>query len=270
MNSIFRSGLISLMPCALLLLGGCFASARHVSAVRPDTVKAYESIPGKYRLSKIILRKPVAYDGSSAAQKAHAEDTQDVFRKVEKSLLKNYPGVFTKDPSARPLTVLVSWSTRYSPKDLMAASSILTRMFFPERVEQETVYYLRVLEDASSRWEDSLWHEFDAVRGRFPQPPENVAAARYSEIKETFLLPFGFFPIFGESDWSKTYCFSRCGKDSPVNNPWNALQSMDCIRKMVFEPKVDGDVMAAAIIKSINRQSHAKEASALPTMEAKR
>lgn len=238
---------------SMMTVGGCFASARHVSSVRPDVVRSIGGVGQRFRLAKIILRKSKGADANT-----HDEQTEKVFSCVENSLLKNYPTVFTKEMEGTPLTVLVDWSFKYSPVDLMAPSSLLTRMFFPERVEQETIYYVRTLGNAQGLGEPELWAEFNASREMYPQPSENTAAARCSEIKETWILPIGFIPVAGESNWPKSFCFMRQGKDSPVMAPSETALSKDCFSELVFEPKTDGDVIAAAIMKSINRQSYDK------------
>jgi len=80
-------------------------------------------------------------------------------------------------------------------------------------------------------------------------------------------LPFtdGVHPVSGagESDFPKTYCFMRSGKDSLVGSPAEKISSRKCFEDMVFEPKVDGDVLAAAIMRIANRRHRAAEAEKL-------
>jgi hypothetical protein len=119
-------------------------------------------------------------------------------------------------------------------------------MVVPKVVEQETVYYVRITAD-----------------GRNLNWSEKSSAARFSETWETWLLPIGFVPISGKSDWPRTFCFLRLGMDSPVENPSKTLKSKSCIRNLVFDPKVDGDVLAAAIMRAINRHRRSEEISSM-------
>ena len=73
-------------------------------------------------------------------------------------------------------------------------------------------------------------------------------------------MPMGFIPCPGESDFPKTYCFMRSGKDSLVGSPREKIASRECFADMVFEPKVDGDVLAAAIMRIVNRKHRVAEA----------
>ena len=225
-----------LISIGLLALAGCYACSRHVSSVRTDTVRPDAGLSVKYRLADLSLVKPTlsADEDAEEAAKYHSEDTAKAYEVVNNSLLKNYPEVFTDSADATPLSVFVGWSTSYQGDPI--TQSIITYMVVPETAEQETVYTVRT----TAREGGTVWSE-------------NTHASRYSETWETWLLPTGFIPIPGKSDWPRTFCFLRLGKDSIVDRPSDTLKNKYCIRSMVFEPKVDGDVLAAAIMRAVNR-----------------
>ena len=243
--------MVRLIACGLMsvlsvVAAGCYSCSRHVSSVRPDTVRPDADIARKYRLADLSVAKPSlsSREDATKASKYHSEDTVSMCLAVKESLLRNYPGVFTDSPDATPLSVFVGWSTSYQGSPII--QSIVTYMVMPEVAEQETVYHVR-----TSACEDgTTW-------------TENTSAARLSETWETWLLPIGFIPIPGKSDWSRTFCFLRLGKDSIVDSPTKALNSKSCIRDMVFDPKVDGDVLAATIMRAVNRHHRSDELAAL-------
>ena len=240
---------------ALLALTGCYSCSRHVSTVRPDVIRPAPNITSRYRLAELTVVKPSLGAGEDVvkAEKYHAEDTANIFAAVKKSLYANYPAVFVDSGDAIPLTVNVNWSTRYQGSPIV--QSPITYMVMPEDAEQETVYY--VTTTAWPTGNEGPW-------------TEKTSAARYSETWETWLLPIGYIPIPGKSDWSRTFGFMRLGKDSIVGNPSKTINSKCCIRDLVFEPKVDGDVIAAAIMRAINRRQHAAEIAALQKQQQKK
>ncbi|MBO7687648.1 MAG: hypothetical protein J6V72_14755 [Kiritimatiellae bacterium] len=228
------------------VLSGCFACSRHVSAVRPDAILPDSGLNRTYRLADLSLTEPSlsADENADKARKYHSEDTKNMFEAVKASLLKNYPGVFSESADAVPLSVHVSWNTSYQGSPII--QSIVTYMVVPEAAEQETLYYVRT----SAREGGTTW-------------TEKTSAARFSETWETWLLPIGFIPIPGKSDWSRTFCFLRLGKDSIVSEPSKTINKKSCIRDMVFDPKVDGDVLAATIMRAVNRHYRSAELAAM-------
>jgi hypothetical protein len=181
-------------------------------------------------------------EDAAKAAKYHAEDTANMFAAVKKSLYGNYPSVFSDSGDAIPLTVHVGWKTHYQGSPIV--QSPVTYMVLPEDAEQETVYY--VTTKAQSAGSGGSW-------------TEQTSAARYSETWETWLLPIGYIPIPGKSDWPRTFGFLRLSKDSIVGSPSKTIDSKSCIRDLVFDPKVDGDVIAAAVMRALNRRQHAAE-----------
>lgn len=268
-----------LLVClSLLMLAGCYSSARHVANVRPDIVKPEATLVAKYRLERIVLKKSkfsreVANGGGANRKKyeellkedrksgpggTHAANTKMIFESVRTALYANYPSVFVDSPDAIPVAVAVDWATEY--KKLPDYASIFSGWFWPESAEQETVYFLYWIENPAGKSDNELWRAFLHVPNKYPRPLECGSAVRTSEVWETCLLPVGFIPCPGESDFPKTYCFMRSGKDSLVSSPAKKISSRECFEDMVFEPKVDGDVLAAAIMRIANRRHRAAEA----------
>ncbi len=245
-NGVGKEMLRIIVCIGILALAGCYSCSRHVSSVRTDTVRPDAGIAGKYRLADLSLATPSlsSDEDKVAAEKYHSEDTANAFAAVKNSLLKNYPEVFTDASDATPLSVFVGWNTSYQGSPIV--QSIITYMVVPQAAEQETVYYVRT----TAREGAAVW-------------AEKTSAARFSETWETWLLPIGFIPIPGKSDWPRTFCFLRLGKDSIVGSPKTVLNDKSCIRSMVFDPKVDGDVLAAAIMRAVNRHRRSAEIAAM-------
>lgn len=192
------------------------------------------------------MRKPSKIDkDDKKADEYHKEDERNVLAAVRKSLLANYPGVFTDSPSATPLSVYVNWDTHYQGSPII--QSVVTYAVMPETAEQETVYYVTTT----------------AGRGGADSWTRQTSASRMSETWEPWLLPIGFIPIPGRSDWPRTFCFLRLGKDSNVGRPADTIKTKRCIRDLVFDPKVDGDVLAAAIMRAVNGKRRADVLDAL-------
>lgn len=225
--------------CCAVCLSGCFASSRHVSLVRPDTVLPDKGLSVKYRLDDLSLVKPTVKSDVDQAEftARHEEDTQAMLKVVRDSLYKHYPDVFSDTPTAHSLSVGVSWRMRYQGDPIV--HSFLTNLIVPDGAEQETIYWV-VTKDTTESWSITM------------------SASRMSETWETWGLPVGFIPIPGKSDWPKTFCCMRQGKDSLVSDPSNQMNDIDCIRDLVFEPKVDGDVIAALIMRAVNQHRRSK------------
>ena len=274
-----------LMHCVVILAvicAGCYSTARHIANVRPELVKPDSGLKQKYRLGRIVLKKSTfsasvakAYvdididrrkqlldeDKKSGPRGTHAADTELVYSHVRDALLKNYPSVFTEDNAARPIAVVVDWATEY--KSSPDYSSIFSYWFWPNSAEQESIYYIWITEDGLNKSDEALWADYIASRSSVPGFIGKGSAVRQSEVWETGLLPLGFLPVPGESDWPNTRCFMRSGKDSLVSSPKNTLTSRKCFKDLVFEPKVDGDVLAAAIMRTLNRHCREQEAETI-------
>ena len=271
----------------LIMLGGCYSSARHLANVRPSLVKPDATLVAKYRLERIVLKKSkfsreVANGGGGDRKKyeellkedrksgsggTHAANTQMIFESVRTALYSDYPSVFVDSPEATPIAIVVDWATEY--KQLPDYASIFSGWFWPEAAEQETVYYLYWVENPVGRSDNELWMAYLQAPNKYPRPLEYGSAVRTSEVWETFILPIGFIPCPGESDFPKTYCFMRSGKDSLVSSPVQKISSRKCFEDMVFEPKVDGDVLAAAIMRIANRRHRAAAAERMMKGDAR-
>jgi len=341
---------------SILVLCGCYSSARHIASVRPDLVKPDATLAARYRLERIVLKKSAfsrkvaggyeqfdrrqreldakieaarskavadvdAYmemlrksspsifvpgseywqtarkrflgataeqrkamvtatfsseqhsidfgrkmyddlvneDKKSGSDGTHAADTKRLFEALRSALYRDYPLVFADTVDATSVAVVVDWATEY--KKLPDYASIFSGWFWPEAAEQETIYHLFIVENPRGMSDDELWKAYLASPGKYPRPLASGSAVRTSEVWETWLLPIGFMPCPGESDFPKTCCFMRSGKDSLVSNPPDKIQSRKCFEDMVFEPKVDGDVLAAAVMRIVNRKHRAAEAA---------
>ena len=268
---------------AAVVLGGCYSTARHVANVRPDLVKPYAGVTAKYRLGRIVLKKSTfsqrvaagaaaftpdqrypAYkylmkeDSGAGPGGTHYNDTKLVGDSVRKSLLKNYPGVFTEDPSAIPLAVVVDWAFEYKPTPDYA--SLFSYWFWPTGAEQTTTYLVWLVKDDPRSSDDELWRKYLAAPKKHPG---QGYAVRESEVWETGLLPMGLIPVPGESDWPKTTTFMRAGKGSLVGAPLVTMASSNCFKDLVFEPATDGDVLAAAIMRILNRWQRQNDVRAM-------
>lgn len=186
---------------------------------------------------------------------AHAHDSKMVFGAVKTALLSRYPSVFKEDQGAIPLTVVLDWGVDYKEDEAFAL--FFNYWLWPLSYTEETSYKVFVIEGESRKSEDELWKEYyDAVR-KFPNPPSLSSGIRTSETWESAILPTGFIPVVGESDYDRTYCFMRQGKGSLINNAGERLYDKDCMKDIVFDTATDGDVVAAMIMRALNRMSSA-------------
>jgi len=204
-----------------------------------------------------------AYDGllkedrKSGPNGTHAADTKILFDGVKQSLLWSYPKIFTEETSATPIAVVVDWATSYKARPDYA--SIFSYWFWPNGADQESIYFIWVTENDEQRSNDDLWKDYLSSKSQARGFIGKGSAVRESEIWETGLLPLGLIPVPGESDWPKTTDFMRCGKGSLVGSPKEKIESRHCFRDLVFEPATDGDVLAAAIMRVINRWQREKD-----------
>ena len=277
-----RYVIVVALAIGVVALGGCYSSARHVANVRPDTIKPDKTLTTKYRLGRIVLKKSsfsrkvanisslsqkeqadlLKEDKKSGQRGTHYADTQMIFNSVREALRRNYPSVFTDTADAIPIAVVVDWATEYKP--LPDYASIFSGWMWPTAAEQESVYHLYIVENPGGKTDDELWNAYIAAPKKYPPPQECGYAVRTSEVWESALvLPTGFIPCPGESDFPKTFCFMRSGKDSLVGSPSEKMGSRECFKHMVFEPKVDGDVIAAAIVRVLNRKHRIAEAASM-------
>lgn len=210
------------------------------------------------KADKESYAKIVKEDRKSGPYGTHAANSKALSDSVRMSLLKHYPSVFTDDPSAPSLAVVVDWETEY--KDLPNYASLLTYWLWPVGAEQTSTYSVFVCNDAPSVSDDAMWQRYKAAP---KSDPRRGFAIRESEVWETGLLPLGLIPVPGESDWPKTFTFMRSGKGSLVGSPQDKLSSRECFEQLVFEPATDGDVLAAAIMRTLNRCKREAEVASM-------
>ena len=206
--------------CAVViaaLASGCFSCSRHVATVRPETVKA-ERMEQRYRLNTLTLPQG---------------DSERAKTKVEESLLKNYPQMFTNDSGAIPMDISVGWNATFQARPVL--QNLVSYIFAPSIAEEETVFEVsvRFTEGGGSR--STIAH-----------------ASRYSETWATGLLPIGLIPIPGKSDFPRTYDF--CGLSNGGSVKFERTDPLPAeATTLIYDAKVDGEVIAASIVSCLNR-----------------
>ena len=199
------------------LASGCFSCSRHVATVRPETVKA-ERMERRYRLNTLTLPKG---------------DSERAKKNVEESLLKNYPQTFTNDSGAIPVDVSVGWNAIFQTRPVL--QNLVSYVFAPSIAEEETVFEVSVRFTEGGGLRSTITH-----------------VSRYSETWETGLLPIGLIPIPGKSDFPRTYDF--CGLSNGGSVKFERKDSMLAeATTLIYDAKVDGEVIAAAIVRCLNR-----------------
>ena len=272
-----------------LMFCGCFSSTRFVADVRPDCVKSVANIGSGYRISKVVIAEtellkevrycaskgymgnPVAYNESrkqrglaqngledlalvsaviesdlSELEAKHQEDEKKVRDSLEAALIRFYPEVFSCDKTAKPLTVLVSWGAKYAV-DMPFYYPNIAALFWPLSAELETQYDVCVLEGDGRQIGQSFFSS-GIDKGI------SVKAVRSSEVWETVFLPIGLIPVPGESNWPKKADFMKSNGAFNMN-ALNKINSKDGISEVVFDSDVDGEVLAAAVVRALNQKA---------------
>ena len=229
----------------------------HSALVKKNVPKEVKKLAvGEYYqyFHKMRTRRPeMMSENAKIPGGAHARDGKMVFDVVKAALLSRYPSVFNENPSSIPLTVVLDWGVDYKEDEPYAM--FFNYWLWPLSYTEETSYKVFVIEGATGKSEDGLWEDyFNAVR-KFPNPPSLSSGIRTSETWESAILPLGIIPVIGESDYDRTYCFMRQGKGSLINNAGERLFDKDCMKDIVFDPATDGDVVAAMIMRALNRMS---------------
>lgn len=180
------------------------------------------------------------------------------FDAVQSALLKNYPGVFTTASDAIPLTVLITFQNKY--ENFHNYADIFYVLGVPMTQEVEVEYNIRVFLDADGIDEEGLWTEYADSQFAWPRSLQNGGAVRRRERWTSMVLPISLIGIPGESDWPKERkWFTGKGiiskeeeaSSSKVSKPREHLE------KFVFDPVCDGDVIAALIMRSLNKMVEA-------------
>ena len=188
---------------------------------------------------------------------------------VRKSLLKNYPSIFTEDDNATPITVLISWDKMF--EDHHSYGVLLCALGFPFTQEMETTYRVRVIPAEDKRDAEELWNEYAYSLLEYPQPPQNGGAVRQREMWTSYFVPISLIGIPGESNWPKERkCFTtgsalitkQRDEFSNVDGIYGGFgyySPVEYMERFVFDPVCDGDVIAAMIVRCLNRIAEEKE-----------
>ena len=184
-----------------------------------------------------------------------AECAKMYFEAVRESLLRNYPDVFTTGKEAIPLTVLVSWENKF--EDPHSYGGILQGLGFPSIQDVEVTYRIGVVPNATDRGVEDLWDEYAESLLEFPPSAQNGGAVRQRETWTSMTIPSSFIGMSGDSDWPKVRrSFTRRGirkKDEKIDSMYSPAQ--DYMSKYVFDSVCDGDIIAALVMRSINKMT---------------
>lgn len=278
------------LALTLFLAHGCYTSARHVAAIRPACVKADSRITDTYYIAYVAL-DPAVYDQMAERvvkereavlnqarayykdwelkgvlskiridevakfQRYRLADTEPLRVALEASLQSHYPSLFPENGGKIGLTVAVSYDFRYrnEPSDW----SILDWLLVPSFVTKETCWRICIRPGNAFGREAELFAHLRRNGKKFPKPLDVSGGARETEMWESFLLPTGWIPVPGEADWRST-AFLRFAAATPVSSPASVAKTEKAFKYLVFDPDCDGDVLAAAVVKALNRQVRQK------------
>ena len=198
------------------------------------------------------------------------------FDAVQAALLKNYPGVFTTANDATPLTVLIAFRNKYDDADnynnsgLITGLGILTEakstnyagifygLGFPMTQEVKVEYNIRVIPNAGRVDKERLWNEYGESQFTWPPDAQNGGAVRRRERWTSMVLPISLIGIPGESDWPKERkWFTSMGMLYKTDEYKNMKEAKprEYLEEYIFDPVSDGDIIAALIMRSLNRMS---------------
>lgn len=283
--TIYRCGL----ALALCLAHGCYTSARHVASVRPARVKADSRITDTYYISHVAL-DPAVYnqmaerivkereavlqqtryykdwelqsvlsqirrDEVAKFQQYRLSDTEPLRAALEASLRRHYPALFPENGGKIGLTVAVSYDFRY--QDEPSNWSILDWLLVPSFATKETNWRMCIRPGNAFGREAELFAHLRRNGKKFPKPLDVSGGARETEMWESFLLPTGWIPVPGEADW-RSNAFLRFAAATPVSSPASVAKTEKAFKYLVFDPDCDGDVLAAAVVRALNRQVRQK------------
>ena len=178
------------------------------------------------------------------------------FDAVQSALLKNYPGVFTTASDATPLTVLITFKNKY--EDSHNYAGLFYGLGFPMTQEVEVEYNVRIIPDAGDATKEYLWNEYDNSQFAWPPDAQNGGAVRRRERWTSMVLPFSLIGIPGESDWPKErkWFTSRgmLSKEDEYKSMKDA-KPREYLEEYMFDPVSDGDIIAALIMRSLNKMA---------------
>ena len=180
-----------------------------------------------------------------------------VFDAVQASLLKNYPKIFTTSGDATPVTVLVTFENKFEMHHPVASILVLG----PYSQELEVTYRIRVVPSVAGQSLDELWKDYVASQLDYPPNAHNSNAVRVRTMWSSLLFPITLFGMPGNSDWpKKRYAFKSSTSSFTINKENHDrdivyLSSEEYMKKYIFDSVCDGDIIAALIIRSLNKMT---------------
>ena len=182
------------------------------------------------------------------------------FDAVQASLLKNYPNVFTTSGDATPVTVLVTFENKFEDHHNLAL--ILAIFGSPFSQELEVTYRIRVLPGAQGQSQDELWKEYVASQLDYPPNAQNSSTVRVRNMWTSMMLPISLLGMPGDSDWPKRRkvftmgSFGITKQNHELDIAWTSPQ--EYLQKYIFDSVCDGDIIAALIMRSLNKMAASK------------
>ncbi|MBQ7177459.1 MAG: hypothetical protein IJS08_08600 [Victivallales bacterium] len=194
--------------------------------------------------------------------------TKMYYDAIQASLLNNYPNVFTNSMDATPITVLVSYKYKYETHSY--DHGLLRILGFPITQKVEVTYQTRIVPNASGKNKDELWNEYYESRLEYPPAAQNSGAIRQRDMWTSCVLPISLLGIPGKTDWPKkrevftegTFAISpndeKYALGESLFKDYNFVQPITFIQNFVFDPVCDGDIIAALIMRSLNKMAAAE------------
>ena len=182
------------------------------------------------------------------------------FDAVQASLRKHYPDVFATSGDATPVTVLVTFENKF--EDHHNFGMALAIFGFPFSQELEVTYSISVLPGEQGKDQDGLWKEYVASQLNYPPSARNSSAVRVRNMWTSMLLPVSLLGMPGKSDWPKKRNVLTMGSFAISKEHYE--RDMDSnftenyMRKFTFDPVCDGDIIAALIMRSLNKMAESE------------
>ena len=241
----------------MLPIFGCFSISRYEANVRPDTVRPSMAIKGKYRLAKVDVRENIYYSDYWSDYSLCGQGVEMYFNAIQKALIKNYPSVFSDSREATPITVLLTWSNNINKPH--SYGGVFLALGYPSVQEMEVTYGTRIILNATDKSIDELWEEYKASVALMQKiPAQNGVAVRQREMWTSFFIPISLIGIYGDSDWpTKRRLFTSLQHAEDYKTDkwhyWRRSWYYEYHKEFVFDPVSDGDVIAALIMRSLNK-----------------
>ncbi|MBR6374571.1 MAG: hypothetical protein IKS20_15460 [Victivallales bacterium] len=182
------------------------------------------------------------------------------FDAVQASLLKNYPNIFTTSKDAVPLTVLVSFDSKFGEHHTIGL--ILVCFGFPYTHEMEVTYRIRVVPNDTGQNQDGLWKDYIASQLDYPPNVQNSGAVRVRNMWTSMILPISLLGMPGKSEWpKKRKVFTRGSfgmSEEREKNDFSFQTPMAYMNRYIYDPVCDGDIIAALVMRSLNKMAEAE------------